>query len=484
MFERYTEKARRVIFFARYEASQFGSPYIETEHLLLGILREDKALTHCFIAKATSAAAIRKKIESATTIREKIETSVDLPLSNECRRVLAYAAEEAERLSHKHIGTEHLFLGLLREEKSFAAQILVEIGLNLEAVRAEVAKGPPVDTEKTDVAALLSPLRRDLTAMASENKLDPFLGREKEMHRLIQVLGRSARKNVILVADPGSGRRALVEGLAHRTAQGDVPSFLEQKRVVEFDIDQLRGGWRGAATEWLLKGSTNIFFLEDLVPLLAGTPPADFPAGGEILKALISDGKIQCICSATDEQHRDARKQHGWVDRWFTAIKIPAMTEAESIAAVTARIRRLETFHGVTFDPSLPSDAVRYSSALIKDRALPVAAIDLLDEAAAHALAQSPRTPDEIREVQKRIRFIVHRMEVAIANSEVEKARFYAAEERKEREGLRQLQQKHKVEAAVVTREDIEEVLAQWIRIPVVEIRKKVSSDDDTPAKT
>src|ERR1700754_4546310 len=140
MFERYTEKARRVIFFARYEASQFGSPYIETEHLLLGLLREDKALTNRFLRSHASVESIRKQIEGHTTIREKGSTSVDLPLSNECKRVLAYAAEEAERLSHKHIGTEHLLLGLLREEKCFAAEILQERGLRLPAIREELQR--------------------------------------------------------------------------------------------------------------------------------------------------------------------------------------------------------------------------------------------------------------------------------------------------------------------------------------------------------
>src|SRR5437773_1770560 len=140
MFERYTEKARRVIFFARYEASQFGSPYIETEHLLLGLLREDKALTNRFLRSHASVESIRKQIEGHTTIREKVSTSVDLPLSNECKRVMAYAAEEAEKLSHRHIGTEHLLLGLLREEKCFAAELLRKQGVSASSVREELAK--------------------------------------------------------------------------------------------------------------------------------------------------------------------------------------------------------------------------------------------------------------------------------------------------------------------------------------------------------
>src|SRR5216683_62808 len=183
MFERYTEKARRVIFFARYEASQFGSPYIETEHLLLGLLREDKALTNRFLRSHASVESIRKQIEGHTTIREKVSTSVDLPLSNECKRVLAYAAEEAERLSHKHIGTEDLLLGLLREEKCFAAEILHERGLRLPTIREEKAQ-----PQRQRESSLLSEFSRDLTQAAMDTQLDPLVGRESELERVIQIL--------------------------------------------------------------------------------------------------------------------------------------------------------------------------------------------------------------------------------------------------------------------------------------------------------
>src|SRR5271155_1869332 len=160
MFERYTEKARRVIFFARYEASQFGAPYIETEHLLLGLLREDKALTNRFLRSHASIESIRKQIEGHTTIREKVSTSVDLPLSHECKRVLAYAAEEAERLSHKHIGTEHLLLGLLREEKCFAAEILRERGLLVPAIREELQRMAPENPQRREQGMSSSDLKQ------------------------------------------------------------------------------------------------------------------------------------------------------------------------------------------------------------------------------------------------------------------------------------------------------------------------------------
>ena len=216
MFERYTEKARRVIFFARYEASQFGSPYIETEHLLLGLLREDKALTNRFLRSHASVESIRKQIEAHTTIREKVSTSVDLPLSNECKRVLAYAAEEAERLGHKHIGTEHLLLGLLREEKCFASEILQERGLKLAQIRDELArvtqeKAPPQQRQRE--SSLLAEFSRDLTQAAMDGQLDPLVGREAELERSIQILCRRTKNNPVLIGEPGVGKTAIVEGL-------------------------------------------------------------------------------------------------------------------------------------------------------------------------------------------------------------------------------------------------------------------------------
>src|SRR5688572_28918261 len=223
MFERYTEKARRVIFFARYEASQFGSPYIETEHLLLGLLREDKALTNRFLRTHASIESIRKQIEGHTTIREKVSTSVDLPLSHECKRVLAFAAEEAERLSHKHIGTEHLLLGLLREEKCFAAEILRERGLRLSTIREELLRSQsekPAAARPTKESSLLTEFSRDLTQAAQDNTLDPLVGRDAELERVVQILCRRTKNTPVLIGEPGVGKTSIVEGLAQRIADG------------------------------------------------------------------------------------------------------------------------------------------------------------------------------------------------------------------------------------------------------------------------
>src|SRR5437763_10341888 len=240
MFERYTERARRVIFFARYEASQFGSTTIETEHLLLGLLREDKALTNRFLRSHASIESIRKQIEGRTTIREKVSTSVDLPLSQECKRILAYAAEEAERLSHRHIGTEHLLLGILREEKSFAAQILQERGLRLSTIREELGRVPSEEISSTrpKETSPLAEFSRDLVQAATDNELDPLIGRESEIERVVQVLCRRTRNNPVLVGEPGVGKAAIVRGLAQRIADGSAPSP-SGKRILTLHLSSL-----------------------------------------------------------------------------------------------------------------------------------------------------------------------------------------------------------------------------------------------------
>src|SRR5213594_4647838 len=238
MFERYTEKARRVIFFARYEASQFGSPYIETEHLLLGLLREDKALTNRFLRSHASVESIRKQIEGHTTAREKASTSVDLPLSNECKRVLAYAAEEAERLSHKHIGTEHLLLGLLREEKCFGAQILTERGIQLSRVREELARQPHEAALGQKRPSVLDELRSYISDLVDQTQ--PMIGREKELDRLMELLCRFSGKNPVLVGELGVGKRTIVGGLARCIADGNIPQSLAEKAILVLDLPPLR----------------------------------------------------------------------------------------------------------------------------------------------------------------------------------------------------------------------------------------------------
>src|SRR5450432_1297305 len=487
MFERYTEKARRVIFFARYEASQFGSPYIETEHLLLGLLREDKALANRFLRSHAAIESIRKQIEAHTTVREKVSTSVDLPLSHECKRVLAYGAEEAERLSHKHIGTEHLLLGLLREEKSFAAEILHERGLRLSAVREEISRSA---SEKTSASrpkesSLLAEFSRDLTQAAVDGMLDPLIGRDGEVDRVVQILCRRTKNNPVLIGEPGVGKTAIVEGLAQKIADGDVPSFLADKRILALDLSLIVAGtkYRGQFEERLktimkelMESQNSIIFIDELHTLVgAGSAEGSLDAAN-ILKPALSRGEIQCIGATTPGEYRKSIEKDRSLERRFQAVKVPPPNEADATKILFGIKDRYEKFHAVTYTDDSINFAVSHSNRYIPDRFLPDKAIDLIDEAGARVKLRQTSLPEEITEVQKRLKFIVHRMENAVANHEFEKARFYSDEERKERENLRVLREKYHLDdsaTGVVNREDIEDVVSRWTGVPITSIKEE-----------
>ncbi len=487
MFERYTEKARRVIFFARYEASQFGSPYIETEHLLLGLLREDKALTNRFLRSHASIESIRKQVEGRTPIREKVSTSVDLPLSQECKRVLAYAAEEAERLSHKHIGTEHLLLGLLREDKSFAAEILHERNLRLSTLREELSRAPSEKSasNRPKETSLLAEFSRDLTQAAMENQLDPLIGRENELERAIQILCRRTKNNPVMIGEPGVGKTAIVEGLAQRIADGDVPPFLADKRILALDLSLIVAGtkYRGQFEERLktimkelMEAQNAVIFIDELHTLVgAGSAEGSLDAAN-ILKPALTRGEIQCIGATTPAEYRKSIEKDRSLERRFQAIKVPPPTEVDAIKILMGIKDRYEKFHAVTYTDDGLRAAVYHSNRYIPDRFLPDKAIDLIDEAGARVKLRQSSLPEEMIDVQKRIKFVVHRMENAIANHEFEKARFYSDEERKERENLRLLREKYNIDETamgVVTREDVEEVVSRWTGVPITSIKEE-----------
>jgi ATP-dependent Clp protease ATP-binding subunit ClpC len=501
MFERYTEKARRVIFFARYEASQFDSPYIETEHLLLGLLREDKALTNRFLRGQGKVEAIRKQIEDHTIAREKVSTSVDLPLSNEGKRVLAYAAEEAARLSHQHVGTEHLLLGLLREENSFAALLLKECGIMLSRIREELAatthesSGPVLGREPS---SSLAQFAVGLTQEAREEKLLPLIGREAELERVIQVLGRSTKNNPVLVGEPGIGKRTMAEGLAQSVADDAAPAFLGHNALLALDLSLVVAAaqhsvrskeyLKAFAAELAVAGGGTIFFFDELHALLAAGPAGGAHEITLLLKKALLDGEVRCIASATPEDYRLARKNAPWLDRCFVAVEVQPATEAEAIRVLQASKGRFEKFHGVQFTEDALAAAVVYSNRYINDRFLPGKAIDLIDDAGTFVKMQREKValPEELMECEKRIKLLVHRMENAMANREFEKAHFYSQEEQKERETLGELKRKHNIhnpQPSPVTVEHIEEVLARSMGLTVAAVREGSSSNPAVETK-
>ena len=487
MFERYTEIARRVIFFARYEASQFGSPSIETEHLLLGLVREDKALIFRFLRCHASVESIRKRIEGHIPIGEKVSTSVDLPLSNECKQVLDYAAEEAERVSQKHVGTEHLLLGLLREEKCFAAEILHERGLQLSTVREELAhtSQEKAQPQSHGESSLLSEFSRDLTQAAMDTQLDPLVGRESELERVIHILCRRTKNNPVLIGEAGVGKTAIVEGLAQRIADGEVPSFLADERILALDLSLIVAGtkYRGQFEERLktimkelMESQNSIIFIDELHTLVGAGSAEGSLDTANIVKPALSRGEIQCIGATTPREYRKSIERDRSLERRFQVVKVPPPDEGDATKILFGIKDRYEKFHAVTYTDDAINFAVAHSNRYIPDRFLPDKAIDLIDEAGARVKLRQTSLPEEITEVQKRIKLIVHRMENAIANHEFEKACFYADEERKERGNLGALREKYHLDESstgVVGREDIEDVVSRWTGVPITSIKEE-----------
>ncbi|NWG13328.1 MAG: ATP-dependent Clp protease ATP-binding subunit [Acidobacteria bacterium] len=491
MFERYTEKARRVIFFARYEASQFGSPLIETEHLLLGLIREDKNLTQRFLPKANSSIeSIRKEIEGRTVIREKVSTSVDLPFSDECKRVLNAAAEESDRLGHKHIGTEHMLMGLLREERSVAAEILRERGLRLNAIREELGRGSSDRHAQGRAKEALSLVEfsRDLTEAALNGMLDPLIGRETEIERMIQILSRRTKNNPVLIGEPGVGKTAIVEGLAQRIVDGRVPPALMDKRILALDISLIVAGtkYRGQFEERLktimkelVENRNLIVFIDELHTLVgAGSAEGSLDAAN-ILKPALSRGEIQCIGSTTPYEYRRSIEKDRSLERRFQAIKVSPPSERETITILYGIKEKYESFHHLKYTDEALEASVYLSHRYISDRFLPDKAIDLIDEAGARVKLRATSIPEDMINIQRRIRVIDGRIENAISAQEFEKAARYRLEEEMEQENLQVVRERWKLKTNAplrVTREDIEEVIAKWTGIPITSIHEEEMS--------
>src|SRR5881296_3262441 len=483
MFERYTEKARRVIFFARYEASQFGAPAIEPEHLLLGLMREDKTLTGRFFPRAQiTIESIRREIEGRTLLRERIPTSVELPLAPETKRVLHYSHEESDRLQHRHIGTEHLLLGLLREERSMAAEILYERGLRLNAVRDEIARQSGVDSRNRKDVPHLIEFSRDLTEDAANDRLDPLIGRDGEIERVVQILCRRTKNNPVLIGEPGVGKTAIVEGLAQRIVQGDVPSFLENKRILSLDLSLIVAGtkYRGQFEERLkgiikeLKENPDIIIFIDEIHSLIGAGSAEGTLdAANILKPALSRGEIQCIGATTIREYRRYIEKDRSLLRRFQAINVAPPNEVETLQILEGVKERYENFHKVKYSDQAIRSAVYQSNRYITDRFFPDKAIDILDEAGAKVKLRRVADTQNLRRLESEIRSIVKEMKKAISDKDFEKAVFLREREIELKEEVERFKQEREnigEEMMEVTKKDVEEIISSWTDIPVTSI--------------
>jgi ATP-dependent Clp protease ATP-binding subunit ClpC len=402
MFERYSERSRRIIFFARYEALQYGSPSIAPEHILLGLLREDKTVTSRFLTKNVQIGSekIRAEVEDRIVVRDRIPQSAELHLSQETKRVLFYANEESRLARNRFVLPEHILAGLLREERTIAAEVLFQFGLRVQDVRSASAKTVPekqVFSEAKKEQSKnpnLAEFTRDLSAYAEAGKFDPLVGRDDEIERLIEILCRRTKNNPVLIGEAGVGKTAIVEGLAQRIAEKRVPTFLQNKRILSLDLSQIVAGtkYRGQFEDRLKKiinelreSGDHIVFIDELHTLVGAGAAEGTLDAANILKPALSRGEIQCIGATTPSEFRKSIEKDRALERRFQAVNVLPPSEEEAIKIIRGVAERYEAFHQVRYTAEAIEAAVYQSNRFISERFLPDKAIDVLDEAGARA---------------------------------------------------------------------------------------------------
>ena len=485
MFEKYNEKARRALFFARYEASKLGSRVIESEHILLGVLREgEEIIKEIFARFNVKPEQIRREVEGDRLFVDRISSSAELPLSEEAKKILAYASHEAESMLHQYVGTEHLLIGILRVESCTAARILTAKGLNVYGVREEtisILKEREADKQKKELP-FLAEYARDLTQMAHQGMFDPLIGREKEVDRIIQILSRRTKNNPILLGEPGVGKTAIVEGLAQRIVEGNVPLFIANKRILSLDLSLIVAGtkYRGQFEERLkgiikeLKENNDIIIFIDEIHSLIGAGSAEGSLdAANILKPALSRGEISCIGATTIREYRRYIERDRSLLRRFQAINVAPPTEDETLQILEGVKERYESFHKVKYSDQAIHSAVYQSNRYITDRFFPDKAIDILDEAGAKVKLRRVADTQNLRRLEAEIRSIVKEMKKAISDKDFEKAVFLREREIELKDEIERFKaERDNVgdETMEVTQKDVEEIISSWTDIPVTSI--------------
>ncbi len=482
MFERFNEHVRRSLFFARYEASRSSSRSIASEHLLLGMLREaDPVMTELMDRLDLDVRDLRDELLGDRVALERVSTSPDLPLSEETKKGLAFAVHEAENMGHASVGTEHLLLGLLRVEGSAAAQYLMARGVELYQLREEVVRhGRELEAEASaDETPHISEYSRDLTMLAAEGQFDPLIGRDMEVERVVQILCRRTKNNPLLLGESGVGKTAIVEGLASRIIDGNVPALLANRRILALDLSLLVAGtkYRGQFEERLkgllkeLQEHEEVIVFIDEIHSLIGTGSAEGSLdAANILKPALSRGEITCIGATTVREYRKYVEKDRALSRRFQAITIQQPSEEETVEILRGVQSRYEEFHGVRYTDDAIDAAVSHAGRYITDRSFPDKAIDVVDEAGARVKLRQVSSTSSLRRVQSDIRRVVAQMKDAISRKEFERAVDLREEELRLREELEMLEETHAAEPperVVVERADIEDVVSSWTGVPV-----------------
>ena len=496
-FDKFTDRARKVLTLAQDEAQRFNHNYIGTEHLLLGLVREGEGVAARVLENMNvELAKVRTAVEFIIGRGDRPVVG-EVGLTPRAKRVIELAIDEARRLGHNYIGTEHLLLGLVREGEGIAAGVLESLGVNLDKVRHEVIRvlsqssssGPAQETKRASKTPTVDQLGINLTELARSGKMDPVIGREKEIERVIQILSRRMKNNPALIGEPGVGKTAIAEGLAHRIVNGDVPETLLNKRVLTLDIGSLVAGtkYRGEFEERLKKiieelRNTNdaILFIDELHTLVGAGAAEGAIDAANILKPPLSRGELQCIGATTLDEYRKYIERDAALERRFQPVMVEEPTVEQSIEILMGIRERYEQHHKVAITDAAVKAAVDLSTRYITDRHLPDKAIDLIDEAGSRVRLRHASAPPELREAQKELDRVTKEKDAAINNQEYEEAARLREAEATSRENVEKLradwQSQVSSDQPTVDEEEIAQVVAMWTGIPVTRIAAEESA--------
>ncbi|MCW5935702.1 MAG: ATP-dependent Clp protease ATP-binding subunit [Fimbriimonadaceae bacterium] len=498
MWQRFTERARKVVFFAQEEAQKFGEGYVSTEHLLLGLVREtDSVAARVLDRLGVSLSRIRAEVEKQLPRGEARQTQ-DMTLTPRAKRVIDLAYDEARNLNNNYIGTEHLLLGLIREGDGLAGRVLAKLGVELERARREVMSLQDNDTQSRGTSQrasgtgtqggvktqTLDEFGRDLTELAHEGKLDPVVGRQQEIERVMQILTRRTKNNPCLIGEPGVGKTAIAEGLALRIVSGDIPDLLKNKRLVALDLAGLVAGtkYRGEFEERMKKVMEEvrrseghvILFIDELHTLVGAGAAEGAIDASNIMKPALARGELQCIGATTQDEFRKYIERDAALERRFQAVKVREPNEEEAVDILKGLRERYEAHHDVEITDGAISASVQLSQRYISDRSLPDKAIDLIDEAASRVRLQQSLPPLEVR--QDKVRLSKMRSELdhlrrhdpdGEAYQKLEEAIDDLDNEVTEREEAWHAEEKPK---AIVGDHEIAQIVQSWTGIPVTRL--------------
>nr|YP_009398985.1 Clp protease ATP binding subunit [Cliftonaea pectinata]ARW67987.1 Clp protease ATP binding subunit [Cliftonaea pectinata] len=500
MFERFTEKAIKVIMLAQEEARRLGHNFVGTEQILLGLIGEGTGIA-AQVLKSMNVNLKDARIEVEKIIgRGSGFVAVEIPFTPRAKRVLELSLEEARQLGHNYIGTEHLLMGLVREGEGVAARVLENLAVNVASIRAEVIQmlgdNSEVSTngsgnvQTRSKTPTLEEFGSNLTELAVEGVLDPVVGRQKEIERVIQILGRRTKNNPVLIGEPGVGKTAIAEGLAQRIANRDIPSILEDKLVITLDVGLLVAGtkYRGEFEERLkrimdeIKSANNVILVIDEVHTLIGAGAAEGAIdAANLLKPALARGELQCIGATTLEEYRKHIEKDAALERRFQPVLVGEPSVEETIEILFGLRDRYEKHHQLKMSDEALAAAAKYANQYISDRFLPDKAIDLIDEAGSRVRLLNSQLPPAARELDKELRSVLKTKDEAIRAQKYEKAEQYRTREMEIKAQISAIAQSKKtepdlqVEDPIVTEENIAEIVAFWTGIPVTKLTKSES---------